>query len=107
MGDLNNDGFQDLVVAADGSSSATILQGNGDGTFKPAVFANTGASQVGSVALGDFNKDGFLDLATTSAPDNNVYILLNKGTATPSFGTATKISHEQRPLLPDDWGLQS
>jgi hypothetical protein len=97
VGDLNNDGFLDLVVAADGSSSATILQGNGDGTFKPAVFANTGASQVGSVALGDFNKDGFLDLATTSAPDNAVYILLNKGTATPSFGTATKITMNSGP----------
>ncbi len=47
--------------------------------------ANTGASQVGSVAIGDFNGDGYPDLATTSAPDNSVYILLNKGTATPSF----------------------
>jgi hypothetical protein len=97
VGDINNDGFQDLVVAADGSSSATILQGNGDGTFKPAVFANTGANQVGSVALGDFNKDGFLDLATTSAPDNAVYILLNKGTATPSFGTPAKITMNSGP----------
>ena len=97
VGDINNDGFLDLAVAADGSSSATILQGNGDGTFKPAVFANTGASQVGSVALGDFNGDGFLDLATTSAPDNAVYILLNKGTAIPSFGTAAKITMNSGP----------
>ena len=97
VGDINNDGFLDLVVAADGSSSATILQGNGDGTFKPAVFANTGASQVGSVALGDFNGDGFLDLATTSAPDNAVYILLNKGTATPSFGAPAKITMNTGP----------
>ena len=97
VGDINNDGFLDLAVAADASSSATILQGNGDGTFKPAVFANTGASQVGSVALGDFNGDGFLDLATTSAPDNAVYILLNKGTATPSFGTAAKITMNSGP----------
>ncbi len=69
--------------------------------------ANTGASQVGSVALGDFNGDGLPDLATTSAPDNAVYILMNKGTAIPSFGPAAKIHHEQRPLLPDDWRLQS
>jgi len=98
VGDLNNDGFQDLAVAADGSGSVTILQGNGDGTFKPAIFAPTGASQVGSVALGDFNGDGFLDLATTSAPDNGVYVLLNKkGTATPSFGTATKTTMTSGP----------
>jgi hypothetical protein len=97
VGDLNNDGIQDLAVAADGSGSVTILQGNGDGTFKPAIFAATGASQVGSVALGDFNGDGFLDLATTSAPDNGVYVLLNKKTATPSFGTATKTAMNSGP----------
>ena len=86
VGDLNKDGFLDLVVASDGSSSASILQGNGDGTFKAFTTANTGASQVGSVAIGDFNGDGFPDIATTSAPDSSIYILLNKGTtATPSF----------------------
>ena len=72
-------------MASDGSSSVSILQGNGDGTFKPYTTANTGASQVGSVAIGDFNGDGYPDLATTSAPDNSIYILLNKATATPSF----------------------
>ncbi len=85
MGDINKDGFLDLAVASDGSSNVSILQGNGDGTFKPFTTANTAASQVGSVAIGDFNGDGYPDLATTSAPDNSVYILLNKGTATPSF----------------------
>ena len=60
VGDINKDGFLDLAVASDGSGSVSILQGNGDGTFKPAIFVPTGASQVGSVALGDFNGDGFL-----------------------------------------------
>ena len=85
VGDLNQDGFLDLAVASDGGSYVSILQGNGDGTFKPYTTAYTGASQVGSVAIGDFNGDGYPDLATTSAPDNSIYILLNKGTATPSF----------------------
>ncbi len=85
VGDLNKDGFLDLAVSADGGSYVAILQGNGDGTFKPYTTAYTGASQVGSVAIGDFNGDGYPDLATTSAPDNSIYILINKGTATPSF----------------------
>jgi hypothetical protein len=85
VGDINQDGFLDLAVASDGTGSASILQGNGDGTFKPFIAVPTGASQVGSVALGDFNGDGYPDLATTSAPDDNVYVLLNSGTATPSF----------------------
>jgi FG-GAP-like repeat/Bacterial Ig-like domain (group 3) len=97
VGDINNDGFLDLAVASDGGASATILQGNGDGTFKTAISVATGASQVGSVALGDFNGDGFLDLATTSAPDNAVYILLNQGTATPAFGSPTKIAMNSGP----------
>ncbi|MGC2401858.1 MAG: FG-GAP-like repeat-containing protein [Acidobacteriaceae bacterium] len=97
VADINNDGILDLAVASDSSASATILQGNGDGTFKAAILIPTGAQQVGSVALGDFNGDGYLDLATTSAPDNAVYILLNKGTATPSFGSATKIAMNTGP----------
>ena len=85
-------------MASDGTGSVTILQGNGDGTFKSAIFVPTGASQVGSVALGDFNGDGFLDLATTSAPDNGVYVLLNKKTTgTPSFGTANKTAMNSGP----------
>jgi hypothetical protein len=84
-------------VASDGSGSVSILQGNGDGTFKPYIYVNTGASQVGSVAIGDFNGDGYPDLATTSAPDNSVYVLLNKGTATPSFQAAVPYVQTMAP----------
>ena len=85
VGDLNQDGFLDLAVSADGGSYAAILQGNGDGTFKPYTTAFTGASQVGSVAIGDFNGDGYPDLATTSAPDSSIYILINKARRRPAF----------------------
>jgi hypothetical protein len=88
VGDINKDGFLDLAVASDSAGSVSILQGNGDGTFKPVIYVPTGAQQVGSVTLADFNGDGYLDLATTSAPDNTVYILLNNGTSTIGFGTA-------------------
>ncbi|HET6218438.1 MAG TPA: FG-GAP-like repeat-containing protein [Acidobacteriaceae bacterium] len=87
VGDINQDGFLDLAVASDAAGSVSILQGNGDGTFKPVIYVPTGATQVGSVALADFNGDGYPDLATTSAPDNNVYILLNNATSTIGFGT--------------------
>ena len=95
--DINQDGILDLVVAADGSSSVSILQGNGDGTFKTVIYVNTGAGQVGSVAVGDFNGDGYPDLATTSAGDNGVFVLLNQATATPSFGAATKFTMNSGP----------
>ncbi len=35
--DINGDGKPDLVVANSGSSSVSVIVGNGDGTFQPAV----------------------------------------------------------------------
>jgi hypothetical protein len=72
VGDINQDGHLDLAVASDSAGSVSILQGNGNGTFKAVIYVATGAQQVGSVALADFNGDGYPDLATTSAPDNSV-----------------------------------
>jgi FG-GAP-like repeat/Bacterial Ig-like domain (group 3) len=105
VGDLNQDGFLDLAVASDSSGLASILQGNGDGTFKPYITATVGSSQVGSVAIGDFNGDGYPDLATTSAPDNSIYILLNKGTATPSFQAAVQYVQNDGTVAADPYYL--
>jgi hypothetical protein len=107
VGDLNNDGFQDLAMASDGSSSVSILQGVGDGTFKTYITVNTAGSQVGSVAIGDFNGDGIPDLATSSALNNNVYILINafvKGTSSPG-ATPTFKSPVSYPMTPGPYYL--
>ena len=37
VGDLNADGIPDLVVANNVSNNVSVLLGNGDGTFRPAV----------------------------------------------------------------------
>jgi FG-GAP-like repeat/FG-GAP repeat len=76
VGDFNGDGRLDLAVTdVDGVS---ILLGNGEGTFQPAVnhFAGSGPA---SVAVGDFNGDGKLDLAVANAFDNTVSVLLGNG----------------------------
>ena len=72
--DVNRDGLPDLVVAsqcphtgscvADGEVS--VLLGNGDGTFRPAVVYDSGGFGPTSVAIGDFNGDGYPDLAVTN-----------------------------------------
>jgi hypothetical protein len=97
VGDINHDGFLDLAVASDATGSVSILTGNGDGTFNPYIAVPIGSSQVGSVAIADFNNDHYLDLAVTSAPDNSVYVALNKGTATPTFGTPAKYAMNGGP----------
>jgi VCBS repeat protein len=82
-GDFNADGKRDLVTANFFRSSRdiSIVAGNGDGTFRPAVhqYATGGGSL--SVATGDFNRDGRPDLAVASElPDeisDSVSVLLN------------------------------
>jgi hypothetical protein len=77
-GDFNRDGKLDLVI-----DGASILLGNGDGTFTQGTTLNVGDY----VVVADFNADGKLDLAIASSLNNNVTILLGDGTG--SFSTAS------------------
>jgi hypothetical protein len=78
--DLNGDGKLDLAVAdsalSGGPSSASILLGNGDGTFQPHVDYQTSADVL-YLAEGDVNSDGKKDLIASTGP-----ILLNNGDGT-------------------------
>jgi hypothetical protein len=74
VGDFNGDGHLDLAVANVGSDAygrpnVSVLLGNGDGTFQPALNFSAGAGSR-SIAVGDFNGDGRLDLAV---PGNYYY----------------------------------
>src|SRR6266852_4846443 len=62
VGDFNGDGKPDLAVANAGSANVSILLGNGDGTFQPAINFDAGL-RPSFIAVGDFNGDGKLDLA--------------------------------------------
>src|SRR5262245_13311244 len=67
VGDLNGDAKPDLAVTnlADGPSTASVLLGNGDGTFQPAVTYFVGGSPIG-VEVGDLDGDGIGDLTIDS-----------------------------------------
>src|SRR5215469_11365498 len=63
-GDLNGDGITDLVVL-DSTAYATVLLGNGDGTFQVGNRYDVGEGPK-FIAIADFNGDGILDIATSS-----------------------------------------
>ena len=80
VGDFNNDGRLDIVVANQDTYSIGILTGNGDGTFQDQVIFSVGFfSQPWWLATGDFNGDNQLDIVTANWNANNVGILLGYG----------------------------
>jgi len=88
IADVNGDGEPDIVVAntcksnqsgrCTGPGEATVLLGNGDGTFKEAVPYASGGKTALSVALADVNGDGRPDLIAVNEAADSVGVLLNK-----------------------------
>jgi len=87
VGDFNGDGKPDIAVANSGSGNVSILLGNGDGTFQPAMNFSAG-NNPSTVLIGDFNGDGKLDLVLYQRGDvqtsqaGSVSILLGNGDGT-------------------------
>jgi len=71
-GDLNGDGFLDLVVSnGDVPGTVSILAGNGDGTFQTPITLDTDAFP-NQLALGDPDGDGDLDLLVGNTGDATI-----------------------------------
>jgi tRNA A-37 threonylcarbamoyl transferase component Bud32 len=81
VGDFNGDGKLDLVVSNIADNTVSLLLGNGDGTFQPAVNLRTQAEPHG-VAVGDFNGDGKLDFAVANKKSTTVSVFLGNGDGT-------------------------
>lgn len=100
VADLNGDGKLDLVVGNGCQTpnqtggcpgqlgEVSVLLGNGDGTFQPAISYSSGGYQGFSLAVGDVNGDGRPDLVVTeqcqtlACNNGGVSILLGNGDGT-------------------------
>jgi hypothetical protein len=85
VGDLNSDHNLDLVTLSY-NGSVSVLLGNADGTFQPAVDYSVPVNSI-IVQLGDFNGDGNLDIfvatqSTTAVAIASVSVLLGNGNGT-------------------------
>jgi hypothetical protein len=80
VGDFNGDAKPDLAGA--GGQFASVMLGNGDGTFRPKVdYPLVNWSQ--DVATGDFNADGKADLVyTINDPQISLSLLTGRGDGT-------------------------
>ena len=80
VGDFNGDGKQDLAVTNFSSHNVTILLGNGNGGFSPAIGSPVSAvNNPRPVVVGDFNGDGKQDLAVAGRDDTLIILLGNGG----------------------------
>ena len=80
VGDFNNDGRSDIVVANSGTNNVGVLLGYGNGSFAAIITYSTGdGSYPIAVAVGDFNNDDRLDIVVANYDTNNVGVLLGYG----------------------------
>jgi large repetitive protein len=81
LGDVNGDGRLDIITANNNSDNASVLLGNGNGTFAAQATFSTGSSPR-AVTLGDVNSDGRLDIITANNGDASASVLLGNGNGT-------------------------
>jgi hypothetical protein len=83
LGDFNNDGHLDIVVANYGTNNVGVLLGRSNTVFDPMITYPTGTDSAPySVAIADFNNDHHLDIVVTNSELDNVAILLGYGNGT-------------------------
>lgn len=86
VGDVNNDGRQDIVVPYDTAFAVYVQDGNGN--FQPAVLYPTSQAFIRSIRLSDVNKDGSLDIIALSDNGSVSSVVVYLGNSNGTFASA-------------------
>lgn len=78
-GDINNDGFSDLVVVNEYVDDLRILLNDGTGRYPDFTIIPMGELKPSPNEGADFNGDGEIDLAVSTAYQNEVRVLFGDG----------------------------
>jgi hypothetical protein len=82
-GDLDGNGFADVVMQDAGDVNVSVFLGHGDGTFAPVAFYPSSSAVDGHNArIFDMNFDGRPDLIASGGSSNQVGVLLGNGDGT-------------------------
>ena len=97
VGDVNGDGWFDVVTADSTGSGISVLLGDGLGKFAAATqfAAGPGAS---ATMLGDYDRDGALDVAVVNASSSSISILLGNSTNT-NAPASTLLTFNHAPII--------
>jgi Ca2+-binding RTX toxin-like protein len=95
LADVNGDGKLDMVTANFGSSTASVLLGNGSGGFAAKTDFATGSYPI-NVAVADINGDGKLDMVTTNYVSSTTSVLLGNGSG--GFAAKTDFATGSYPI---------
>ena len=110
IGDLDRDGFADLVAARRATASIAVLRGDGVGAFgAPEVFA-VGLTP-NCVLIEDLDRDGRLDLTISNFGQGTITVLMNRTATTAADAPGPPIAAPPAavidPLLPHPHPLGS
>ncbi len=82
LGDVDNDGWLDIIIGNSAYTANQLLLNDGNGGFKEELVSNLPGEvlHTNSIALGDVNNDGWIDIIVGNALNNAVnQLLLNDG----------------------------